>query len=136
MTDDEKEILAILDLIEKSVNMQDYDAVRSIIPDDSEMFGSFEPVMVGFNEMADKQFHKVWPRIGTFRMDEDSKRVKSNGTLGYASNFFHTRAELPDGSIMERTGRMSWVFEKRADRWQIIHSHDSLVPTRSLTNRS
>jgi len=124
--------LRMLALIEQCVRARAYDAVRPLIAADGEFFGSFEPVMHGFDELRERQFMQVWPRIGQFTIPPESIRVGAAGDLAWASNRFHTSGTDAGGATLHREGRMTWIFERRAGSWVIVHSHDSLSPNRVL----
>ncbi len=127
--DEKTEVRALFERMQAAVRAIDYEAVRPLIADDAIMFGSFAARMTGFEEMRDRQFVHVWPRIDGFSIDFDGMTVEVRGALAWAAFFFRTGVK---GSDARREGRMSFVLEKRRGAWTIVHSHDSLVPAGTL----
>lgn len=121
-------IHAVLRLIEQSVRTRDYEAVRPIVPDDSVSFGSYADLVVGYEQMRERQFQQVWPRIEDFTIDPDSIHIGIRGDLGWVACTFESYVQGPDGERLRRLGRMTLVLERRAGRWVQVHSHTSLAP--------
>ncbi|NKB37672.1 MAG: DUF4440 domain-containing protein [Gammaproteobacteria bacterium] len=125
---DEKAIRLILERVRASVHALDYEGVRDLIPDDGLYFGSVAAIASGYDELYEKQFTKVWPNISEFEIPEESINVRVSRPLAAATCLFESAGKGPDGYIMERKGRMTFVFELRDDKWIMVHSHDSLYP--------
>ena len=130
--DDLAELRALFERLQEAVRALDYDAVQPLIADSALMFGSFENMMVGFVDMRDRQFRHVWPRIGDFTIELDTMRAAVRGDLAWAAFLFHTSAKDENGRSIRREGRMTFVLERRNERFVIVHSHDSLAPARTL----
>ena len=127
-TADEAAIRNILDTVVTPVHNLDYEAVRDFIPDDGVFFGSVAPVARGYDELYEKQFVHVWPNIGEFKMLPDTISIRTADNVAWAICLFESSGTVPDGKTIVRQGRMTFIFERRADRWLMLHSHDSLYP--------
>ena len=121
-------IREILNRVVDSVHKLDYEAVRDFIPDDGVYYGSAAVIARGYEELYEKQFSRVWPKIDEFTMVSDSMLIKTSGNLGWAICLFESSAPGPDGKPVERKVRMTFIFEQREDNWMMVHSHDSLYP--------
>jgi len=125
---DEKAIVNILNRVVESVHKLDYAGVRDLIPDDGMYFGSVTPVARGFQELYEQQFSKVWPNISEFKMVDESIALQVCGPLAWATSLFVSGGKGSDGELIQRKGRMTFVFERRDGNWVMVHSHDSLYP--------
>jgi ketosteroid isomerase-like protein len=125
---DELKIRAILDRVMDSVHNLDYEGVRDFIPDDGLYFGSYAVMAEGYDELYEKQFSKVWPNIKEFAMVSSSINIHTAETNAWATCLFVSSAATADGELVERKGRMTFIFERRQGEWSMVHSHDSLYP--------
>ena len=125
----ESEIRNILQRVVDSVRTRDYEAVRDLIPDDGIYYGSVAIMARGYDELREKQFSKVWPNIDKFSMPPESMQIQCMDRMAWAICLFESSATSPDGEILSRCGRMTFVFERRNGSWVMVHSHDSLYPT-------
>jgi len=126
---DLKAIRKILDTVVQSVHKLNYEGVREFFPDDGFYFGSYTPIARGYEEMVERQFAMVWPNISDFKIPADTITIQVSGAIAWATCQFESAATGPGGKSIERKGRMTFVFERRAGKWVIVHSHDSLDPT-------
>lgn len=133
---DESAIAGILNRVTESVHKLDYEGVRDFIPDDGVYFGSVATMAKGFEELYEKQFSKVWPRIDNFTIVESSVSIHTSDTFSWATCLFESSVTDPDGNTLERKGRMTFIFERRNNTWQMVHSHDSLYPEIPAKNNS
>lgn len=65
-------------------------------------------------------------RMQQVRMDRSNTFVKVSGTVGWACYQWDFGGTV-DGQPMTAQGQTTLVFEKRADRWLIVHNHTSLA---------
>ena len=129
MSDKHAEIREILDRIVESVHKLDYEGVRDLIPDDGVYFGSIAVRAQGYDELYEKQFSRVWPNIDEFKIDPSSVSIHPSGKFAWAICLFESSVPGTDGEPLARKGRMTFIFERRDDKWVMVHSHDSLYPS-------
>lgn len=136
MTDnaDEAAIRKILNLVAASVHKLDYEGVRELIPEDGVYYGSVATIAHGYEELYEKQFLQVWPRVQAFNIVADSIAIHTAGDFAWAICLFESLAPGPDGKAMERKGRMTFIFGRRDGNWVMLHSHDSLYPAAPSRN--
>ena len=125
---DETQIRDILNRVVESVHKLDYEGVRDLIPDDGVYYGSVATMARGYDELYEKQFSKVWPKIDEFNIVPTSISLHTSTSVAWAICLFESSAKGPDGKTMERKGRMTFIFERRDKKWVMAHSHDSLYP--------
>ena len=129
MFDQHTEIRKILNRIMESVHNLDYEGVRDLIPDDGVYFGSVAVKAQGYDELYEKQFSRVWPNIGDFKIDPSSISIHTSDKIAWAICLFESSVPVTDGEPLARKGRMTFIFEWRDEKWVMVHSHDSLYPT-------
>jgi ketosteroid isomerase-like protein len=112
-----------------SIHKLDYEDVRDLIPDDGVYYGSVVAIARGYEELYEKQFSKVWPNVDEFNIVPISISVHNSGSIAWAICLFESSSAGVDGKTMERNGCMTFIFERRGEKWIMIHSHDSLYPT-------
>ena len=66
------------------------------------------------------------PRMQNVQLERRNTFVKVKGTLAWATYQWEFRAVV-DGSPTGAQGQATLLFEKRGDRWLIIHNHTSVV---------
>ena len=129
MFEQHTEIRKILNRIMESVHNLDYEGVRDLIPDDGVYFGSVAVKAQGYDELYEKQFSRVWPNIGDFKIDPSSISIHTSDKIAWAICLFESSVPVTDGEPLARKGRMTFIFEWRDEKWVMVHSHDSLYPT-------
>ena len=129
MFEQHTEIRKILNRIMESVHNLDYEGVRDLIPDDGVYFGSVAVKAQGYDELYEKQFSRVWPNIGDFKIDPSSISIHTSDKIAWAICLFESSVPVTDGEPLARKGRMTFIFEWRDEKWVMVHSHDSLHPT-------
>lgn len=67
-------------------------------------------------------------RMQQVRMDRSNTYIKVNGTFAWACYQWDFSAVV-DGEPSAARGQTTLIFEKRNDRWVIVHNHTSMVPT-------
>ena len=112
-----------------SIHKLDYEGVRDLIPDDGAYYGSVVAIARGYEELYEKQFSKVSPNVDGFNIVPISISVHNSGSIAWAICLFESSSAGVDGKTMERNGCMTFIFERRGEKWIMIHSHDSLYPT-------
>ena len=130
MFDQHAEIRKILKRIMESVHNLDYEGVRDLIPDDGVYFGSAAVKAHGYDELYEKQFSRVWPVIDQFKIDPSSISIHTSDKIAWAICLFESTVPVTGVEPPARKGRMTFIFERRNEKWVMVHSHDSLYPTR------
>ncbi|HEX2714152.1 MAG TPA: nuclear transport factor 2 family protein, partial [Candidatus Acidoferrales bacterium] len=64
---------------------------------------------------------------GAVQLDRTNTFIKINGNAAWASYQWQFNAVV-DSKATGVRGQTTLIFEKRADRWIIIHNHTSIVP--------
>lgn len=88
--------------------------------------GGWEPPLVGWANYL-KAYQSQRERLQTPRLDRTNTLIKVRGSLAWAVYQWEFNA-LVDGKAYTARGHTSLIFEKRGDRWVILHNHTSIVP--------
>jgi hypothetical protein len=59
----------------------------------------------------------------------NDRRIRVYDQVGISAGVY-TVTDLKDGQEVSTPGRFTFVFEKRAGRWVIVHHHSSRMPSR------
>src|SRR5579862_1903926 len=57
------------------INAGDFEAARPLFSEDVIAFGSLTPAMAGKDDLIERQWSSMWPRIKDFRFSHDSLRT-------------------------------------------------------------
>lgn len=87
--------------------------------------GVWAPPVFGWSNYL-PLFQQQRARMQQVRMDRSNTFVKVSGTVGWACYQWDFGGTV-DGQPMTAQGQTTLVFEKRADRWLIVHNHTSLA---------
>ena len=87
--------------------------------------GTWAPPVFGWSNYL-PLFQQQRARMQQVRMDRSNTFVKVAGTVGWACYQWDFGGTV-DGQPMTAQGQTTLVFEKRADRWLIVHNHTSLA---------
>jgi ketosteroid isomerase-like protein len=106
----------------------DYPAGRALCAPELVAFGTRAAVARGLDEVVERQWREVWPRIHDFtvRLAETIGGVA--GATGWVAAPWDSIVQRSDGSTFERPGRLTVVLERRDGRWLATHTHFSLAP--------
>jgi len=125
---EETAISALLDSYVKSVENEDIAHYARNIVHDSNMvnFGGFGAPIVGWDglmEVMQGQFDG----LSDVSIDVSDVRihVAPSGNWAWATSLWNFKSNTPDGS-MELPVRCTWILEKQAGGWIIIHFHKSI----------
>lgn len=88
------------------------------------------PVFTWANYLAAYQEQRA--RMQQVRMDRSNTYIKLNGNFAWACYQWDFSAVV-DGQPTVARGQTTLIFEKRNDRWLIVHNHTSAVPTTQPT---
>lgn len=125
MTDQEKIDFAISEMI-GAWQIGDVTKLHKNIADDVVVVnGTWAPPVVGWeNYLSSYNFQRT--RVQQIRMDRVNTLIRVNGnsaSVCYQWEF----SGVVDGQQSGARGQTTLVFEKRADKWMIIHNHTSVV---------
>ena len=87
--------------------------------------GVWAPPIFGWSNYV-AIFQQQRTRMQQVRMDRYNTFTKVNGTVGWACYQWDFSGTV-DGQPMESRGQTTLVFEKRGDRWLIVHNHTSVA---------
>ena len=125
MTDQDKIDFAISEMI-GAWQIGDITKLHKNIADDVVVVnGTWAPPVVGWdNYLSSYNFQRT--RVQQIRMDRVNTLIRVNGNTAsvcYQWEF----SGVVDGRQTGARGQTTLVFEKRADKWMIIHNHTSIV---------
>ena len=87
--------------------------------------GAWEPPLVGWANYV-KAYQSQRERMQGGRLDRRNTVIAARGTLAWAV-YQWDFAAMVDGRQAGARGHTTLVFEKRGDRWLIVHNHTSVV---------
>jgi ketosteroid isomerase-like protein len=87
--------------------------------------GVWEPPLTGWSSFL-KAYQKQRERMSGERMDRSNTLIQVKGNLAWADYQWEFEATV-DGQPAGARGHTTLVFEKRTDRWLIVHNHTSIV---------
>jgi ketosteroid isomerase-like protein len=82
----------------------------------------------GLEQVLERQWRPVWPRIRDFTIDVDKARGAVEGERGWVAARWDSRGVRADGATFPRPGRLTVLFTRRDGRWLATHTHFSLSP--------
>jgi len=97
---------------------------------DAVAFGTWAMAVHGLDNIEREQWRNVWPRIRGFTFEPEPV-IRASGDTAWIAAGWQSEATGPDGKAFTRTGRATFVLDRREGRWQCVHSHVSLQPTQS-----
>ena len=87
--------------------------------------GAYEPPLIGWaNYLAGYQSQRQ--RMQSVRLDRRNTFLKVKGNFAWSTYQWEFSA-IADGRPMGAQGQATLVWEKRGDRWLIVHNHTSMV---------
>ena len=124
----------------ESGNGNGCDARESAFHPDILAFGTHRDIIEGVASWQATQWDKVWPKTSDFRFDTDAARilVSLDNTMATVVVPWTSTGYHQDGTMFERPGRATLVFNRQKGEWLCTHSHMSLnrgVPQQSFAKR-
>ena len=118
----------------------DYAAARPLFHPEILAFGTHRDIIEGVASWQATQWDNVWPKTSDFRFDTDAARilVSLDNTMATVVVPWTSTGYHRDGTMFDRPGRATMVFNKHDRAWLCTHSHMSLnrgVPQQSFANR-
>ena len=130
MSDTVREVTDWLDAFEAACRGRDFDAGRRMFAADAVAFGTYATAVRGLDNIEREQWKNVWPRIREFRF-EARPAIQTAGDSAWIAAEWSSEATGPDGQPFRRPGRGTFVLARRDGHWLCVHSHVSLLPSRS-----
>jgi ketosteroid isomerase-like protein len=93
--------------------------------------GAWGPPIVGWANYA-PLYQQQRGRMTQVRMDRSNTYIKVAGTFAWACYQWDFSATI-DGQASGSQGQTTLIFEKRNDRWLIVHNHTSVVQAKAAT---
>lgn len=115
--------------LQTCVRNQDFAGGRALCVPELLAFGTRAEMVDGVEQVMERQWRQVWPRIRDFTIDADKARGAVHGGRGWVAARWDSLGVRSDGSTFARPGRLTILFERRGERWLAFHTHFSLSPT-------
>lgn len=78
---------------------------------------------------TEASMREVADHLKSFTFSATDVTVRRKGDLAWLTCRIHSKGILKDGDTpYQRTIRSTFIFEKRAGRWQMVHEHSSHLP--------
>jgi ketosteroid isomerase-like protein len=127
------EVLAWLERFAAAVRAVDLAAGRALFAPEVVAFGTIGVMLVGREELVERQWRQIWPVTSGFRYALDRLHCGFSGELAWVAVPWASQGSR-DGVPFERRGRASFVLRHERDGWLAIHSHHSLDPPAAGTS--
>jgi len=88
--------------------------------------GLWEPPLVGWANYL-RAYERQRERMTSGRLDRSNTLILAKGSIAWATYQWDFGAVV-DGRATAARGQTTLIFEKRGDRWLIVHNHTSMVP--------
>ncbi|MBD8507407.1 nuclear transport factor 2 family protein [Hoyosella sp. G463] len=126
------ELIAWFRAWETCINAVDLDAARRMFHRDVVGFGTHKPLLLGIDELANRQWAAIWGSMSGFRflLDESRTWQAPDGLSGWGICPWTSTGYAADGTAFPRPGRATVLFARQAmdDPWLAVHTHISLAP--------
>lgn len=110
-----------------AVRQVDYGRARGLFADDVVSFGPISERVKGLADVESRQWRSDWSMSRGFDFEYGSLICEVSGETAWASVLW-TSQSLNHKGWRQRSGRCTFVFERRDGRWLAVHSHTSLTP--------
>ena len=87
--------------------------------------GLFEPPVIGLASYLNA-YQAQRQRMEKVQLDRSNTFIKVKGNFAWSA-YQWTFTAVADGRLMSAQGHATLLFEKRGDRWVIVHNHTSVV---------
>jgi catechol 2,3-dioxygenase-like lactoylglutathione lyase family enzyme/ketosteroid isomerase-like protein len=110
------------------VQAGDFAGGRALCAPELLAFGTRAEIAEGLDDVVERQWRHVWPRIRSFTVRADEARGGIDGDRGWVAAQWESLGVRPDGTTFRRPGRLTVLFAYRDGRWLATHTHFSLTP--------
>ena len=120
------------------VRSLDFDGGREMFFQDVVCFGSQAEILIGIDDLIERQWKAVWPNITDFHFQLDQMRCECNDTADIACVIvpWSSTGYYQDRTPFSRPGRLTALLIRESDKdaWLAKHTHYSLNP--AIPNRT
>ena len=106
---------------------RDMSFIRSFYAHDPDMLLFFERRQLRGWDKVETLYENMFAHAlpGSVKSDYSNIDVMASGDLAYVAANFDLQVTNPDGEELTDEGRVTVVFERRGDRWLVVHRHTS-----------
>ena len=117
-----------LEAFAAAVRAVDYAAGQRLFAPEVVGFGTVGVLLEGRDTLVQSQWKRVWGATSGFRFDTRQLTCGVEGDLAWVAVPWTSRTGRTDGPH-DRSGRATYVLQRRNGRWLAVHSHHSLDPS-------
>ncbi len=110
------------------VRAQDFAGGRQLCAPELLALGTRAEMVEGVDQVMERQWRQVWPRIRDFTIDIDKARGGVDGDRAWVATRWDSRGIRANGATFPRPGRLTILLARRDGRWLATHTHFSLSP--------
>lgn len=116
-----------LKTFEKAWKESDIEFIRGFFAHDEDMLIFFERRQLTGRSNVETFYEGAFSRAreGSVKFAHSNIDVKARGDMAYLAANFRLELINPEGKETVDEGRISVVFERRDDSWQVVHRHTS-----------
>ncbi len=121
------------------VRTQDFESGRSMFCKDIYCFGSKADILIGIDDLVQRQWKEIWPNISGFRflMDQFHCEMNQEKNLACILVPWVSTGYTSDGTAYHRPGRVTiiLIYDPHQQSWLAKHTHYSLfhgTPTETI----
>ncbi|UJW35012.1 nuclear transport factor 2 family protein [Saccharothrix sp. AJ9571] len=125
-TDGESRVREIHEEWFEGTSLKDLDGLMSHIAEDIVSYEHEAPLQViGIAAVREACRAGLGQSTGAVEWHVPDLQILARDDIAVAWGLNHMRAELPDGTFTETRSRGTRIFQRRHDRWRMIHQHVS-----------
>jgi ketosteroid isomerase-like protein len=114
---------------ESLINATDFARARSLFSENVVSFGTLAEMLVGLDDLEERQWRKIWPTISGFTFHEPRILFCETETQIVALLvLWHSEGKARNGGWYHRKGRATLILKSEEDALRCIHSHLSMEP--------
>jgi uncharacterized protein (TIGR02246 family) len=121
------EVKARFDAFNEAWKERDLSFIRDYYAHDPEMLLFFERRQLRGWERVETLYENMFAHAlpGSVKSTYSNVDVGARGDMAYVAANFHLQVTNPQGEESTDSGRVTVVFERREDRWIVVHRHTS-----------
>ena len=127
----ERELRNWLDAFSAAVRDVDYESGKQLFAPDVVGFGTVGVLLSGVDTLITSQWKRVWAATSGLCFDNDRVTFRVHGDVAWLAVPRASRTGVADRGPLDRSGRATYVLERRDGRWLAVHTHHSLDPSGS-----